>query len=385
MSSAERLSARKGNALAIIADELVQQQRLRATLVDAGYDVAICTSPKNLAHYRQDAPPVDLWIIDADFDACPEHQLDWLLDNAAHRLLFNEGPDCPRDDPEYSTWTRRILATVERLLANPASVGIPSNPSIGSERKPGAVTLAERNPVPAEPLLVDTTPQAPEAARLPLPPELADWAETHPPGAYPPLWILAASLGGPVAVKQFLDALPACLPCTFIYAQHIDAEFETQLARSIGRHSLLPLACMLHNDRLKAGHVYIAPIRHSIHFTHGGQVKMHNQPWHGPYSPSLDELLGTAASQYPGPVHSIVFSGMAGDAVKGSAAVRERGGEVWIQQADSCIQSAMPRLLKDAELTTRESDPRGLARHLLQHLTAQVRAAVAPTQAAARH
>lgn len=372
MKTVERAAADTA-ALAVVADELVQQQRLRAMLMEAGYDVVICTSPKNLGHYQSSVANIDLWIVDADLDACAESQRDWLLDEVANQLLFNEGPDCARDDPDYNTWTRRMLASVARHLASAAEPGAASKPVIPTLSD---VSGLNGSPRPTEPLLVDAArQQAPVNGPIALPPELAAPARTgDAPAGRPPLWILVASLGGPVAVKQFLDALPADLPCTFIYAQHIDAEFEGQLARTIGRHSALPLSCLQHNDRLQAGHVYIAPIKHSIHFTHGGQVKMHNQPWHGPYNPSLDELMTTASEQYPSRVHGIVFSGMAGDGLKGSAAIRERGGEVWSQSAASCIQSAMPRLIADAGVTTTDADPRGLAERLVRYLVAQASA-----------
>lgn len=375
MNSGERTTANIA-ALAVVADELVQQQRLRAMLIEAGYEVAICTSPQNLGHYQANAPAIDLWIVDADLDACPESHRDWLLDNSANHLLFNEGPDCARDDPEYNTWTRRMLASIQRHLSVCAEPGgeLTETTTEGTAR-PAPTEPPPVESMPAEPLLVDEARiPAPASAPIELPPELTPTALTMgagTTGARPELWILVASLGGPVAVKQFLDALPANLPCTFIYAQHIDAEFEGQLARTIGRHSLLPLSCLQHNDRLKAGQVYIAPIKHSIHFTHGGQVKMHNQPWHGPYNPSLDELMTTASEQYPSRVHCIVFSGMAGDGLKGSAAIREHRGEVWSQSVASCIQSAMPRLIADAGMTTLDADPRGLAEHLVRYLAAQ--------------
>ncbi|MEX1057697.1 MAG: chemotaxis protein CheB, partial [Natronospirillum sp.] len=347
-------------ALAVLADQLVQQQRLRELLAVSGYRVVICTSPHNLAHHLRHAADIDLWLVDGDLEVCPKPQRDWLLDNSSTRILFDEGPNCPRDDPGYEIWARRLLASIKKHL------------SIGLNGAPGLAPMVET--VRVLPPTQDTSRyQAPQEPPLPMPAELSAYvAATHSAEIIPELWILAASLGGPQAVKQFLDALPANLPCTFIYAQHIDAEFEAQLARTIGRHSALTLQCLQHNDRLLTGHVYIAPIKHLIQFDQRGQVQMLDQPWQGPYSPSLDELMLIASEHYPSRTHCMVFSGMGGDALTGSAAIRQHGGEVWTQSADSCIQSDMPRVIEEEGLATGGGDPRTMALQLIGYLTARL-------------
>jgi chemosensory pili system protein ChpB (putative protein-glutamate methylesterase) len=49
------------------------------------------------------------------------------------------------------------------------------------------------------------------------------------------IWVLGASLGGPNAVKEFLDALPKGLPVGFVYAQYIDARFQKALIQTLSR------------------------------------------------------------------------------------------------------------------------------------------------------
>lgn len=72
--------------------------------------------------------------------------------------------------------------------------------------------------------------QRPE--RLTLPTVLADSALRAGEPAHQ-VWLLAASLGGPEAVKAFMDALPGGLPVGFVYAQHIEASFESALSLSL--------------------------------------------------------------------------------------------------------------------------------------------------------
>lgn len=38
---------------------------------------------------------------------------------------------------------------------------------------------------------------------------------------------------------------------------------------------------------------------------------------------------------------AIIFSGMAGDAVEGAAYLTTKGGEVWVQDPQSCVVSSM--------------------------------------------
>ncbi|MCH8551699.1 MAG: chemotaxis protein CheB [Natronospirillum sp.] len=342
----------KAQAVAIVADDLLQQQRLRNLLTEAGYDVVVSTAPERLNPALVSSSTIGLWLVDADLEHCPERVRDALYDARDCRVLFDEAPDCDRQDMAYRLWEKRLLTSVHRALDNQPE-----------QTEQAAEDVARETPEDLQ-RLPATGPSA-----LHLPKALENWPEDQPR----PLWILAASLGGPSAVKDFLDRLPEGLPCRFIYAQHIDGHFEEQLERSLGRHCALPVQRLRSGSMLPPGVVHIAPVANSIRIAPGGRVQHNEYGWRGPFSPCLDELMQTMALSYEGPVNAIVFSGMGGDALIGASTLQEAGGQVWIQSPESCIQPAMPAAIREAGLHSGQGDTAALAQSLLHLLQQQLK------------
>ena len=334
-------------SIAVVADDLLQQKRLRTLLTEAGYEVVVSTAPERLNPALVNSATIGLWLVDADLEQCPSRVRDALYDARDCRVLFDEAPDCDTQDTTYRLWEKRLLGCVASVLEEQLD-----------EDEPPEVVAEE-----ATPQELQNLPAGGRTALM-LPSALRSWPEDQPR----PLWILAASLGGPSAVKDFLDVLPADLPCRFIYAQHIDAGFEEQLERSLGRHSDAPVKRLRPGRMLPPGEVHIAPVAHSIRVAPGGRLQFNEYGWRGPFKPCLDELMQTLCLTYEGPVNTIIFSGMSGDALLGASAVQENGGEVWVQSPDSCIQPAMPAAVREAGLHSGQGDPVALVQGLLHHL-----------------
>lgn len=185
------------------------------------------------------------------------------------------------------------------------------------------------------------------------------------------VWLLAASLGGPAAVKAFLDALPGGLPIGFLYAQHIDASFEQNLPQAVGRHSQWHVKNVRDGEALRCGEVMVVPVLHELGFHHDGRLKCSQRPWPEPYTPSIDQMMLNLAQQFGPDCGVIVFSGMGSDGSAAAAYVRRQGGEVWTQRADSCVCSSMPDSLREAGYSSFNASPRELAEALVKHLAAR--------------
>lgn len=158
------------------------------------------------------------------------------------------------------------------------------------------------------------------------------------------IWILAASLGGPEAVKAFVDQLPSDLDIALLYAQHIDAHFAQVLQRVLGRHAALEFTALRAGQALQLNQVQMVPVAQRLDFQ-DSYCQLLEQPWSGPYGPNINELLHSALQAFGKRCHLIVFSGMAGDAVDGALAMQQAGCEVWLQAPESCVQPAMPEAL----------------------------------------
>ena len=332
---------RQAARIAVIADTSLQRHVLQQTLLGCGYQVVLNSDPARLRAADLQTCETDLWLVDlAQPDDVP--LLDSLLEQAAP-VLFGEGRAPERNSEHFPRWERRLFGKLKRLVGDPSDAVGPS--------------------------LQALLGQAPQPARIALPTALA----AHPAHGEPAtqVWLLAASLGGPQAVKAFLDALPAGLPVGFLYAQHIDARFEASLPQAVGRHSEWPVRLVDDGQALCNGEVRVVPVARELGFDEQGRLSVGERPWPEPYSPSIDQMLLNLARQFGARCGVIAFSGMGSDGSAAAAYVRRQGGTIWTQRADSCVCSSLPDSLRAGAPDAFSGDPQELAQALVRHLAAQ--------------
>ena len=336
---ADRTAAR----IAVIADTSLQRHVLQQALSGSGYQVVLNSDPARLDEAALADCETDLWLVDlAQSEDSP--LVDNLLERASAPVLFGEGHAPERHSENYPRWERRLFGKLKRLVGDPAQAVGPSLEALLAEaQRPSRLEL------PAA--LAGTPLVAGEPARQ--------------------VWLLAASLGGPAAVKEFLDALPGGLPIGFIYAQHIDAAFETALPQAVGRHSQWHVNPARHGDAVRCGEVVVAPIAHELGFAEDGSMQVADRGWPEPYSPSIDQMMLNLAQQYGVHCGVIAFSGMGSDGSAAAAYVRRQGGVIWTQKADSCACPSMPDSLREGGYSALSGDPRELAAALVNHLAEQ--------------
>jgi len=329
--------------IAVVADTSLQRHLLQQALAGNGYEVVLNSDPGRLDEASLASCEADLWLIDlAQMEDTP--LLDELIEACQVPVLFGQGQAPERHSEHYPRWERRLIGKLKRLVGDPtAAVGPTLAALLDAEQRSG---------------------------RLPLPAPLRD--NPLEPGQAPrQVWLLAASLGGPEAVKAFLDALPAGLPVAFIYAQHIDPAFESALPKAVGRHSQWPVLPARQGEPLRCGEVVVAPIRHELGFAEDGAQLIADRPWPEPYSPSIDQLMLNLARQFGKRCGVIAFSGMGSDGTAAAAYLLRQGGEIWTQRANSCACSSMPDSLREAGYSQFSGTPQELAEALVQRLAGE--------------
>ncbi len=180
------------------------------------------------------------------------------------------------------------------------------------------------------------------------------------------VWVLGASLGGPDAIKQFLAELPADLPVAFILAQHLGANFMRLLADQLDRVTAFKVLPTRVGHVLRHGEVVVAPVHERLRINPIGALESHSLREEMAYSPSIDTILEDMAQRYGKNCHGIIFSGMCDDGVIGSELLTRMGGEIWTQEPESCVISAMPDNVRNAGCSTFSGTPRQLAYNLIQ-------------------
>ena len=327
----------------MIADTSLQRHVLQQALSGNGYQVVLNSDPARLDEEALAACEPDLWLVDlAQSEDSP--LVDNLLERSNAPVLFGEGHAPERHSENYPRWERSLFGKLKRLVGDPAqAIGPGLEALLAEAQRPGRLEL------PAA--LADTPLVAGEPARQ--------------------VWLLAASLGGPEAVKAFLDALPGGLPIGFVYAQHIAASFESALPQAVGRHSQWHVNPVRQADQIRCGEVVVAPVAHELGFAENGAMQVSDRPWPEPYSPSIDQMMLNLAQHFGAHCGVIAFSGMGSDGSAAAAYARRQGGAIWTQRADSCACPSMPDSLREGGYSALSGDPRELAMALVNHLAEQ--------------
>ncbi|TWI58413.1 chemosensory pili system protein ChpB (putative protein-glutamate methylesterase) [Pseudomonas duriflava] len=328
--------------VAILADTSLQRYVLQQVLAGNGYQVVFNSDPARLSTEMLRACNTDLWLVDLA-ESEDSDLLDDLLENTSTPVLFGEGQAPEFNSELFPRWERRLVTKLKHLVGDTTEAVGPS----------------------LQALLADTS--RPE--RLSVPEGLAKASLQGEPAKE--VWLLAASMGGPDAVKAFLDVLPGSLPIGFLYAQHIDANFEATLPMAVGRHSQWQVQVAQPGDHLRCGEVIVVPTQHELGFEQDARIRITDRRWPEPYTPSIDQMMLNLAQHFGSRCGVIVFSGMGSDGSASAAYMRRRGGSIWTQNAASCSCASMPESIREAGLSTFTADPRGLAEALVARLAKQ--------------
>lgn len=329
----------------IIVADLLQQHLLKIALMHFGYNVVLTTSPERLSDVPHLTSCIDAWIVGAvDEDG---EQLGW-LDN----LLVGDVPvlfgmrEAPSKSCEtYPRWEKNLFSKMKELLSNHPLM-------VADEASLNELVFDNSDALPALPL-----------------PKIFQTAVAGQPAEH--IWVLGASLGGPDAVKEFLDALPAGLPVGFIYAQHIDSRFQDALVNTLSRHSAFDMVPYAEGQQIKTGEVMLAPVEHEFVFDTEGRTVSKSSPWPGPYGPSVDQVMINVAQGFSNRARFILFSGMGNDGAEGAISISQNNAIIWAQSSESCANSSMPDSAVATGHVSYIGTPRQLASQLVNYLQTQ--------------
>lgn len=331
-----------GQNVIIISDDVLQRHRLQQALDKYGVSIVFIGDPSRFTG-EANLPEADLCLVElTDEEEYPE-LIETLLNHDDWTVLFGPGAAPEPGRQEYIRWERRLFVKLEHQLGS-------------------LEALEDRDTLEA---LADA---GGESETLSLP----QWVTpVSQPGPAEQVWILGASLGGPAAVKEFLDALPKGLPVGFVYAQHIDQRFSEVLGRVLTRDAHYQLVPAEQDRTLHTGEVLQVPVDREIWLDAQARVQFRNDPWPGPYGPSIDQVMLNLSRTFGDHCHAIIFSGMGNDGALGAPAMKEAGSHIWVQSPDSCASSAMPESVQATGYAGFEGTPRELAARMLRAVEEQ--------------
>jgi chemosensory pili system protein ChpB (putative protein-glutamate methylesterase) len=277
--------------LGLLVDNSAKQKTLAQLVTQAGHQVGaslILGKQGGLTDHRD----LDAWLVDiaedggAALDPDEQQFLEELFSQNRIPVILSDSSEFSIGTEEHNTWSRRTSVRLQRL--------------------PGDISLQQANP----------------AAEL---------------------WLLAASTGGPAAVKRFLAELPANLGVAFLYVQHIDAQQAVTLSRMMTNAGAYPAMAASEGRVLAANSLTLVTAGEPIELLSNGTLRLKpEQPWKGDYAPSIDQIAANAARIYRERCNLIIFTGMGDDGAASCRLIKQVGGKVWVQSPDNCTSDSMP-------------------------------------------
>lgn len=161
---------------------------------------------------------------------------------------------------------------------------------------------------------------------------------------------VAASAGGPPALRAVLQSLPADFPVPIMVVQQIAAGFLDPLIEWLDGQVALPVRPARDATALSPG-VWIAPDGAHLLIEEGPVTTLDTEVVPGYQQPAADFLFVSAASTVGAGSVAIVLTAMDKDAADGIAAVRRCGGLTIAQDDTAAVVDGLPAAAHvDAEL-----------------------------------
>jgi len=181
-------------------------------------------------------------------------------------------------------------------------------------------------------------------------------------------WVaIGASTGGPAAIREFLDEVPADPPVGFLIVQHIASGFELGFADWLNKEFPFDVRLAQDGEALRRGMVRLAPGGAHLRLEAGGVLRLDSQtPARRGHRPSVDDLFHSCAESCPRQVAGVLLTGMGADGVEGLLALRKAGGITLVQDEASCVVFGMPRVALEKGAADVALPPRALAQTLIR-------------------
>jgi two-component system chemotaxis response regulator CheB len=332
----------------LVVDDAVVVRRIVTDVLSADPDIEVVGTAANgrlaLAKLPQLAP--DLITLDIEM---PE--LDGLETLVEIRKNYPRLPVIM-----FSTLTERgAVATLEALacgatdyLTKPANAGsvTVAQERIRTELIPKIRALAGRSVRPPSSVLggapasriVGGTPSLPPQRTLPVRAELL---------------VIGVSTGGPNALAEVLQALPAEFPVPIAIVQHMPPVFTRFLAVRLSSLSKIVVREGEEGGLLEPGVAWLAPGNyHMLLRRQGNQVRLslNQDAPENSCRPAVDPLFRSAAALYGSHALGLVLTGMGHDGLRGAEEIRRAGGRVLVQDEGSSVVWGMPGAIAAAGL-----------------------------------
>lgn len=181
----------------------------------------------------------------------------------------------------------------------------------------------------------------------------------------PELIVLAASTGGPGALRELMLGLPTKLGAPVVVVQHLPPSFVASFARQLDRRLDLSVRLATAGGEVLPDTVWFAPGEEhlSLRRDRAGTLRFRsdNSPPVRGCRPAADVLFRAAAQVCGAKCMAVVLTGMGKDGCAGAREIAAAGGQVIVQDQASSAVWGMPGSVVRAEVGARILPLSGIA------------------------
>jgi len=255
-------------------------------------------------------------------------------------LLDEEAPVESNDKPDAAAFGIEKLSAAEFLAPDVEPVAADLQPTMSLELVSMEEAIAPQAFVPDHEMVLD---------------ELGS--------ALSRIVLLGAAVDGVDSVCEFMRSLPASTRLTFLLTQHLGSHTEQEMLARLAEKSPLPVRVAEAGRRVGMGEVLMVPAGQQVRLRRDGSVELLAD---AAPEPSIDASLSMAANGFGRDAVAIVFAGRGNDAIAGSQAIHDRGGQVWVESSSGDHFADMVSGIFAERLVSFSGTPPELAAHLIE-------------------
>ncbi len=154
--------------------------------------------------------------------------------------------------------------------------------------------------------------------------------------------VVGASAGGVEALRALVGGLPADFPGSVFVVMHTAPDSPGVLAQILDRSGPLPAANATNRERIRPGHIYVAPPDMHL-LLEPGRIRLTHGPKENRFRPAVDQLFRSAAAVYGPRVVGVILTGGLDDGTSGLLTVKRLGGVAVVQNPEEAFMPSMPQ------------------------------------------
>lgn len=156
---------------------------------------------------------------------------------------------------------------------------------------------------------------------------------------------IGCSTGGPNALTDLLPNFTQDFPVPIVIVQHMPPIFTGILAENLAKKCKLQVKEAVDGETISAGGIWIAP--GNYHMTVKSQamrvvLQLNQEPQENFCRPAVDVLFRSVAQVFGQNILAVVMTGMGQDGMLGCKEIKQKGGQVYIQDEASSVVWGMP-------------------------------------------